>query len=431
MMSRRVPLLAALLVAAAPLAAQDSPWTEVRFHRVHLRNGNFVDGTLVKQNAREVVLRIQSGEISIKGDVIDRLEFVKIRSINEKPKLVEAPRAAPAGGRPSSVEGAPAVPPPPAAKASVLGADAQKAGPAVLEILVKAKKLPAEERFEVAKQILPLGKNAAIFMAGSLEKFPEEDLAQLVSPLLIEMKSTDAAPLLVEKLGNPSPMARAFAAGILSKYGDPAALQHIHPLLADKDVAVRQSAVNAVLEIGSRDSVGPLGQLGLDADANIRSTALSGYIALAKKHDLYDDVGHTLGVLLDRAGSQARRDILVALSSARIKTTWETVSRHLADPDPLVRTAAVVALTAIEAPQSGDAIVAQIRAEQENTVRPSLADAAQKLRLGPAVPFLIDWLEIDNAQVKGSSMEALRTLTAQNYGFEVQKWREWWALNGK
>lgn len=430
-MSRWMPLLAALLGAAGPLAAQDSPWTEVRFHRVHLRNGNFIDGTLVKQDAREVVLRIQSGEISIKGDVIDRLEYVKIRSVNEKPKLVDAPKAAPEGRRPSSVEGAPAPVAPPPGKESVLGADAQKAGPAVLEILVKAKKLPAEERYEIAKQIIPLGKNAAIFMAGSLEKFPEEDLAQLVSPVLIEMKSADTVPLLIEKLGHPSPMARAFAAGILSKYENPALVKQIHPLLADKDVAVRQSAVNAVLELGSRDSIVPLSQLGIDPDANIRSTALSGYVALAKKYDLYDDVGHTLGGLLDRAAPTARRDILVSLASARIKTTWEAVSRYLSDTDPLVRTAAVVALTAIEAPQSGDALVAQIRAEQENTVRPSLADAARKLRLMSAAPFLIDWLESDNAQVKGSAMEALRTLTAQNFGFEVQRWREWWTLNGK
>ena len=33
-------------------------FTESRFHRVHLRNGNFIDGVLVRQNTLEIVLRL-------------------------------------------------------------------------------------------------------------------------------------------------------------------------------------------------------------------------------------------------------------------------------------------------------------------------------------------------------------------------------------
>src|SRR5579863_8190075 len=72
-------------------AQQDPVWQEIRFYRVHLRNGNFIDGDLVKQSSKEVVLRLRSGEISIRSDQIDRLEFVKMRDVREVPAPVVLP----------------------------------------------------------------------------------------------------------------------------------------------------------------------------------------------------------------------------------------------------------------------------------------------------------------------------------------------------
>src|SRR5579863_3100343 len=81
-----VVLLAA--VGAAAAQQQEPNWVDVRFYRVHLHNGNVVDGQLVKQTDKEVVLLIQGGEIHFRNDVIERLELVKMRSLTEKPLLV-------------------------------------------------------------------------------------------------------------------------------------------------------------------------------------------------------------------------------------------------------------------------------------------------------------------------------------------------------
>ncbi|HEX7901407.1 MAG TPA: hypothetical protein VF950_26850, partial [Planctomycetota bacterium] len=80
----------ALLTA---LAAQQTSevWTEIRFHRVHLRNGNFVDGTLVANEQESVTLRVKTGDIEITRDLIDKVEYVKMRSYKEKPADVPPP----------------------------------------------------------------------------------------------------------------------------------------------------------------------------------------------------------------------------------------------------------------------------------------------------------------------------------------------------
>ena len=60
-------VLAFVLALSGLLGAQDSPFQEVRFHRVHLLNGNFVDGTLVRQTKDELVLRIKGGEVGMRA----------------------------------------------------------------------------------------------------------------------------------------------------------------------------------------------------------------------------------------------------------------------------------------------------------------------------------------------------------------------------
>ena len=41
-----------VLVASSGLQAQDGSWVETRFHRVHLLNGNFIDGHLIGESDR-------------------------------------------------------------------------------------------------------------------------------------------------------------------------------------------------------------------------------------------------------------------------------------------------------------------------------------------------------------------------------------------
>src|SRR5688572_11443006 len=97
------------LAAAAQEKRQPAPatkpdpvnWVESRFHRVHLKNGNFIDGELVRKDQRLVVLKLKAGDFGIRADMINRVEYVKVRSLAENPLIVafrkeEAPDGPPA-----------------------------------------------------------------------------------------------------------------------------------------------------------------------------------------------------------------------------------------------------------------------------------------------------------------------------------------------
>src|SRR5436190_24328669 len=89
------PILLALpLLLPGFLGAQDTDG-DLRFYRVHLRNGNVIDGELVKETANEVLLRLKVGEMTIRRDQIEKVEFVKMKSQDTKAIYRPDPRKEP------------------------------------------------------------------------------------------------------------------------------------------------------------------------------------------------------------------------------------------------------------------------------------------------------------------------------------------------
>jgi len=63
-----------LLACTAPcLVAQEITWVETRFHRVHLQNGNFIDGHVLQVTNSDVLLKLPVGEMMIRKDTVDRI----------------------------------------------------------------------------------------------------------------------------------------------------------------------------------------------------------------------------------------------------------------------------------------------------------------------------------------------------------------------
>src|SRR5258708_18777177 len=84
-------VLALSVVLGSRLAAlQQDGWSETSFHRIHLRNGNFIDGKVISDKPGEVILLLKSGELTVRRDQIDQVEIVKMRSWNEKPIILES-----------------------------------------------------------------------------------------------------------------------------------------------------------------------------------------------------------------------------------------------------------------------------------------------------------------------------------------------------
>ena len=95
-MGKMNALILAAALAQGSLGDAQEITAEVTFTRVHLVNGNFIDGELVSNAANEVVLKLKFGEITIRRDRIARdvdgkfrVELVKMRSLTEKAKTIQ------------------------------------------------------------------------------------------------------------------------------------------------------------------------------------------------------------------------------------------------------------------------------------------------------------------------------------------------------
>src|SRR5688572_23595493 len=86
--------LTLLLLCLAPALQQDG-WRDT--HRVHLRNGNFLDGVLINATDKDILFRWSPGVLMrIKlGDIKGDVEEIKIRTLNTAPRTVAVRDTAP------------------------------------------------------------------------------------------------------------------------------------------------------------------------------------------------------------------------------------------------------------------------------------------------------------------------------------------------
>jgi HEAT repeat protein len=408
-------LLAYPLLTSA-LFLQDPEWVEVRFHRVHLLNGNFIDGQLLKDTPGQVLLKVKSGEMGIRRDQIDFVEYIKMRSLNERP-VVRPPPNNP---------GNPALPREKPATVNTPEEIRQK----VDGILAKLKSSQqGRKRFPV-EEMTELGADGAIYLATRLPDLTIE-VQSMVAAALGTLKVPQTAPILEPLLGDPSPKLRATAAVALGLMGDEGGkVRYLRPLLRDPDPEVRSTVLGMLAAVEDRDWFDPVSQLCGDADPTVRSRAMAVSGRLAAKYSLQETY---LGILADplrRGGPDVRIDMAGAIGSLGRREGWSHLAPLLGDTEPKVRAAAAMALLALAAPDSGPDILDHLPREQDRMTRLYLASTAQKLKLRAAVVPLVDWLSDPDEEIRKAAGAALLNLTGQTFGQDRGKWTEWLEKSG-
>jgi HEAT repeat protein len=435
-----ITFLAALALANAP-AAQERNWVEVRFHRVHLKNGNFVDGDLLRQTDREVILRLKPGEMSIRTDMVARVEFIKIRSLNEKPPVEPPPKPPAAEERrdpfqkptitspekPPDVLPSPGVERPPDVPRTVetYAADPETKRK-VDEILAGARRANPNHKYQVLEGVVAVGGDAAPYLASLLETMDDE-LQGLATMMLTQMKDPRALPILTKLLGSKSAAVRTNALTVIGAVGGPENARDLHPLLRDEDRNVRDAAVTSIEQLGSPDSFDPIAQLLLDPDPSVRKSVVSALTALSQKHERQDQLVNALTDAVGRGRGETVVEALGALGVTGKKDVWTFVAPYLSDDSPLVRAAAATAIANLGASEAGELIVQRLYAEEDRWVRLQLASAAQRLRLQKAIDPLIDIMAgTDDNDFRSSIARVLQGITGQNFGNDPQAWSSWW-----
>lgn len=419
-----------LLVLAFPILAanpflqqfQDSgDVSELRFHRVHLTNGNFIDGQLIKDTPNQVLLRIRSGEMGIRRDLIDRVEFIKMRDRWTPPERSTPPVKPkdPAVKDPAD----PAVKDPKNPVADKTPAEIRKR----IDMMVfRLRTLPAdaEKAFPVS-ELAVLGDEGALYLASRL---PDMDvkLHPAYSSALINLKNTKVVPVMEGFLTHQSPLVRSVAVAVIGMLVPGESARYLRSMLSDSDASVRGTVLGMISNVTDVEWLEPLADLCADPQREVRTLAMGMATKLAIKHEQQDRLLRRLTGNLRDANEGIRADNAAGIGGVGKSEAWVHLTPILTDPEPKVRAAAAMALVQIGTPDAGPDIVNAITTERERWVRVPLAQCAVKLKIQKAIEPLINWLGDPDEDVRKLAEATLRGLTGQALGPDRQKWVEWY-----
>jgi HEAT repeat protein len=434
----RVTLSLFFFTLAGPglAAGQEPDSQEIRFHRIHLHNRNFIDGALVKQTDQELILKIKGGEIGIRLDLVARVEFIKMRRVDEAPEEPPLAKAKPPADTPDPFAGQPApaprlVEPPPAptlAKgpraASELFQPGGELKKSVDEILEAFEAKDIEQKGAVVPKLVEAEGDTAPYLASLLEQAHPDMFPHLVSALLLK-KDPRAVPVLARQLESVRPDVRSQAAAVLAATAAAGSARHVWPLLRDPEAEVRVSAITALRALAEAELLPHLPLLCADPEREVRDPALAAFFDLSKKQGAEEKMALSLAGALEKSQGPATLHLIAVIAKTRKSEAGYFLTPYLDSDRSSVRAATAAALGSLGGPRYSTVLLARLPKERDTQVRLELARALQNLKALKAVGPLIEWLADPDVEIRAAALQALGTLTGMAFGLDREKWAAW------
>lgn len=407
--------IVAVLAFAVPAWAQQEGWAETRFHRITLRNGNFIDGTVISDKPNEVTLLLKAGEMNIRRDQIEKVELIKMRTWNEKPIIISTPKAA-------SVPKAETSKPPVGTSVQAVVETRRK----VEALIKKVQMMPGDSKQFPPDEVAALGDDGIDYLVSLLPKM-DQLLKTLAAFAIVALKTPKSEAILTDFVASPNAEIRLAAVSASGNLDEAARVKLLKPLAKDADPKVRNTVLGMMRGVEDRDWYEIACELINDQDREVRVSAMGNAGRLTAKFG-EDDYVRALMIALKGSDDQ-KCDAVIAFGGLGKIEQWNVVSPLLGDAEPKVRAAAAQALMTLGALDSGPAIMDQMSREKDKWARIYMAGAIQKIRYAKAVPVLIEWLADPEVEVVNVTEMTLRALTNQDLGRERDKWQAWYDKN--
>jgi HEAT repeat protein len=384
-------ILAILVAPGAALVAQESrdQFQTIRFHRVHLRNGNVIDGTLLSLTDDMATLRLPSGEMSIKRGMIEKIEFIKMRSLLERAPIVDKKKEE------KKTDDQPAAPTTPKRDNQAplptpggVPANLRDQADAIIETWKTGK---SSDR-TLAKDFLNLGSDVVPYLSLLLEERPKDVPCAAIAAALKEMGDARAirglSVAVKQGEGNED---RRQALLALIRIGTPETDQAILGAMEDPSSTVWKEAKDYLIEKNRKGSFDDL------VDVLTRAMARSdNKVAYAM----------TLGGLGD---PNARKELLYMLGSG----------------DDAGKRAAMQGLSVRPVAEDGAEVSRYLNVRDEMLKREACLFVG-KVKYAGAVPELIQILGDEDAGASQNAYWALKEITGEKLAADRVLWQAWY-----
>ena len=396
----KATLAFAMIVSTANLAVAqqqqqvEGNWVVTRFFRVHLRNGNCVDGDLVKRTDREVVLRLGAGEISFRSDQINKVEYVKMKSYNEAsvflPKKTPQPKAPESAGKPAV---------PPSDRTPDL-ADSDAPIPASISLdtankvdqtIVTWKQANETERLDLSAALISMGPDIAPYLEFLLEKRARSTPLEPVAMALVALAEDRFLELYPKLMGGLNGQLRQAAVAGLAKATSSRRIPLLVEAMNDSDPTVWRTATDAVLSSTSNE-----------ADRRDLADQIASRIRTSK-----NNLG--LAIALGRLGGPAAHAAL-----------WDLVN----DSNETNRLIGLHGVGTLANPDDGPKVVGLLR-ERSETLKKQVCQTIGRMKYEKAAGDLVQLLDDPSDGLQKDARWALGQVTGKSYT-DNEGWREWW-----
>lgn len=397
-----------MLTLMALMALQQQPdretaWIETRFHRVHLANGNFIDGQMVEESNRLIVLKLKSGTFGIRKDMIDRVEHVKMRSLKESPPPAIMTAKTRKTGKPEAIAVVDAekstskAPPEAPSKTPERSSFPASVTQPVDDLIARWSGFKAGARPEtLLPQIAEMGSDAVAYACWRVvNRVPETPVAELVQALGHQDHPAVIGMLKAVAESGTSEQKTALIVPLETK-GTREALSILYMLVGHPASSVWQPASEAVVRLGHKIS------------AREVTDHLSGMLASAQEKSPY---AITIARLGEAEGRRALLDLVREDEEVGIRAALQGLAIY-ADPD------------------DGD-LGRRFLLSPSDALKKDACSFLGKMKYVAAVPDLIELLSHANESVARDAYWSLQQISGQRYARDPQLWNKWWDDYGK
>ena len=416
--------LALFLFALAP--ALQEGWRDT--HRVHLRNGNFVDGVVQQMTEAEILIKWSPGAVvRLKTSEVLKVEEITIRPLSQEPKKVPIPKV----DKPPVETPLPETKDKPADVKSPADSD-------IGRLLTRLLNTPTMDWESALKQLRATGLEGAKAMIAEVHTM-DPTRTNLVMAALDQIRDPKIETDLRGLLSASRADIRTSAVNILAGRATPGVLKPILALSRDPDPEVRIAVLMAAAALGDASNVDAVADMTLDHSPNVRGRAFRSAEALSARVGSDNALTARLLGLSGRASGAALADSALSLGRLAERAgdgfpAEEVRSRLrslLSDRDAATRGAAAYGLTGVKpAEASADAVLEAFANERDPRAVAVMCDALGRLKIFKAIGPLIDRLESDSKEIRGAAQRGIEKISgSQEFGGDVEKWREWYQKN--